>query len=81
MLHKTNPKKIGLGNRIRMSTMHNLSKIYTKTKSRRLRVATHYAILGIFFVSILWKHKSKSIWDKPSELKFLVSEVISWIHK
>ncbi|NPV51018.1 MAG: hypothetical protein HPY60_07485 [Candidatus Methanofastidiosum sp.] len=77
----TKQKKIGIGTRLTMNSMHNLSKFYSKTKSRKLRVATHYAILGIFFVSILWKHKPSSIWQKPSELKFLVSEVLSWVHK
>ncbi|NYT13663.1 MAG: hypothetical protein GKC01_04025 [Candidatus Methanofastidiosa archaeon] len=77
----TKQKKIGIGTRLTMNAMHNLSKFYSKTKSRKLRFATHYAILGIFFVSILWKHKPSSIWQKPSELKFLVSEVLSWVHK
>jgi len=73
--------KISIGTRLTMNTMHNLSKFYSKTKSRKLRVATHYAILGIFFVSILWKHKPTGILKKTSELKFLVSEVLSWVHK
>jgi len=75
------PSKIGIGTRVTMNTMHNLSKFYSKTKSHRLRVLTHYTILGIFFVSILWKHKSDKIADKPSELKFIICELISWIHK
>ena len=73
--------KIGFGTRVTMNTMHNLSKFYSKTKSKKLRVATHYAILGIFFVSILWKHKPSSMWQKPSELKFVVLEVLSWVRK
>ncbi|HNR44971.1 MAG TPA: hypothetical protein PLI06_03210 [Methanofastidiosum sp.] len=75
------PRKIGIGTRITMKSMHNLSKFYSKTKSSKLRILTHYAILGIFFVSILWKHKPTSISKKSSELKFLVSVVLSWIHK
>jgi hypothetical protein len=75
------PGKISVGTRVTMNTMHNLSKFYSKTKSPKLRVATHYAILGIFFVSILWKHKPTSIQKKTSEIKFIVSEVLSWVHK
>ena len=73
--------KIGIGTRVTMNTMHNLSKFYSKTKSHKIRVVTHYTILGIFFVSILWKHKSDKIGDKSSEIKFLLYELISWIHK
>jgi len=75
------PGKISAGTRFTMNTMHNLSKFYSKTKSHKLRVVTHYAILGIFFVSILWKHKPSSIWQKPSELKFVLLEVLSWARK
>jgi hypothetical protein len=73
--------KIGFGNSLRMNTMHNLTKFYSKTKSRRLRILTHYAILGIFFVSIVLKHKPTSIRKKTSEIKFIVSEVMSWVRK
>ncbi|MCC7573320.1 MAG: hypothetical protein KO464_08010 [Candidatus Methanofastidiosum sp.] len=75
------PGTISIGTRVTMNTMHNLSKFYSKTKSPKIRVVTHYAILGIFFVSILWKHKPSSIWQKPSELKFILCELISWFHK
>jgi hypothetical protein len=73
--------KIGVGTKITMNTMHNLSKLYSRTKSRKLRIVTHYTILAIFFVSILSKHKHNSILEKSSEIKFVVSEVLSWIHK
>lgn len=77
----TNSSKITFGTRVTMNTMHNLSKFYSKTKSPKLRVVTHYTILGIFFVSILWKHKSDKIGDKSSEIKFILFELLSWIHK
>jgi len=76
-----NSSKISFGTRVTMNTMHNLSKFYSKTKSPKLRVVTHYTILGIFFVSILWKHKSDKIWNKSSEIKFIFFELLSWIHK
>jgi len=77
----TKPGKIGIGTKVTINAMHNLSKFYSKTKSPKLRVVTHYTILGIFFVSILWKHKSDKIGGKSSELKFIIYELISWIHK
>ncbi|KYC51109.1 MAG: hypothetical protein AMQ22_01358 [Candidatus Methanofastidiosum methylothiophilum] len=76
-----NSSKISFGTRVTMNTMHNLSKFYSKTKSPKLRVVTHYTILGIFFVSILWKHKSDKIGNKSSEIKFIFFELLSWIHK
>lgn len=73
--------KIGIGTRITINTMHNLSKFYSKHKSSKLRFVTHYVILAIFFVSILWKYQSKKISKSSSEIRLVLSGAISWIHK
>jgi hypothetical protein len=73
--------KIGIGTRFTINTMHNLSKFYSNHKSAKLRYVTHYTILAIFFISILWKHQSKKISNTSSEIRLIISEAISFIHK